>query len=220
MQQIETSLIHRVVEPRAGGSGPHPTLILLHGRGSDENDLLGLASHLDERLLIISARAPYPFQESYGGYTWYEMIEIGIPQAQTFKNSLDLLKRFLGEVISAYSADPSCLYLMGFSMGAVMSYAIALNEPDLVSGIIAHSGYIADVEGVDFNSDKLEGLDFFIAHGTHDGVIPVDFSQGARDFLEGTQAKVVYREYPMDHQISEESLRDVVAWLRDKLDRD
>ena len=101
-----------------------------------------------------------------------------------------------------------------------MSFSVALTEPHLISGIIAHSGYIADVEGVEFKLGDLGELGLFIAHGTHDGVIPVDFSQGARDFLEGTSAEVVYREYPMDHQISQESLSDLVNWLKDRLDRD
>jgi len=217
MQLIKASLIHRAVAPRAGGSGPHPTLIMLHGRGADENDLLGLTPHLDERLLIISARAPYPFGGDFGGYAWYDIEEIGTPKPEAFKHSLGLLKRFIGEVAAGYPADPTRLYLMGFSMGTVMSYAAALAEPQMVSGVVAHSGYVPEVPGVTFKPEDLGGKCFFIAHGTYDRIIPVGLGRAARDLLAGTPAEVIYKEYPMDHQISEESLRDLANWLQERL---
>jgi phospholipase/carboxylesterase len=178
---------------------------------------LGLAPYLDERLLIVSARAPYPFGGGFGGYAWYDIEEIGTPKLEAFKHSLGLLKRFIGEATSGYPADPERLYLMGFSMGTVMSYAVALTEPQMVSGVVAHSGYVPEVPGVTFKLGDLGGKSFFIAHGTYDRIIPVGLGRAARDLLAGTPAEATYKEYPMDHQIGEESLRDLASWLQGQL---
>src|SRR5690348_16671454 len=121
------------------GERPHPTVIALHGRGSHEDDLIGLADYLDPRLLWISPRAPLP---QMGGYEWYRLHDIGVPDQASFVAGLAALDRFVREAIAAYPVDPARLYLFGFSQGGMMGYSLTLTQPAQVSGLIAHSSYI------------------------------------------------------------------------------
>src|SRR5438477_5451261 len=111
--------------------GGTPRLILLHGRGADEADLMGLEGALDPRLTIVSARAPFRLGP---GYAWYGMEQIGAPDRNTLHASLEELWTFVSGLPSAYGIDPQRLYLLGFSQGAVMSAALALTVPDKVRG--------------------------------------------------------------------------------------
>lgn len=216
MKPVETSLIHRLLVPESVRLDSYPALVLLHGRGADEEDLAGLAEHLDERLLILSARAPFPFLYG-GGYTWYEAGEGGVPEPMMFRTSYDRLSLFLHDVIAKYPVDASRLFVLGFSMGAVMSYALALTRPETFRGVIPHSGYIPEGTHLAYRWSDIPSTEFFIAHGTLDPVIPVDASRRARQLLERAGARLVYREYAIGHQICEESLAEISAWLRERL---
>jgi phospholipase/carboxylesterase len=216
MKTIQTSLLHRVLEPEDSNSATHPTLIMLHGRGADEEDLLGLSSFLDDRLLIISARAPFAFP--YGGFTWYDIGEVGVPLPGMFDESYAKLTTFVDDALRNYPIDRSRLYLFGFSMGAVMSYALSLTKPELFRGVSANSGYVPEGTQLRFRWQDLAGKEFFIAHGIQDQVIPVQMARRAKELFAKSNATVDYREYPMDHQISDESLGDIAAWLKRALD--
>jgi phospholipase/carboxylesterase len=217
MKAIESALFHRLTPPNTATLASYPTLILLHGRGADEEDLLGLSSHLDERLLILSVRAPYPFPFG-GGYTWYDVGEVGAPEPTMFKTSYDKLATFVRDALLHYPIEKKDLYLLGFSMGTVMSYALSLTQPKVFRGVVANSGYIAEGTHLTYLWDQLDTLDFFVAHGTQDPVIPVQFARRAKELLNSNHARFEYKEYPMAHQISEESLSDLGNWLSRRLD--
>jgi len=212
MNQIHTSLIHKVLHPQRKGKEKYPTLIMLHGRGANEDDLLGLSEYLDDRLLIISTRAPFPFQYG-GGYTWYDILEVGRPEPKMFAESYRKLLQFLKDVEKGYPVDLTKIILLGFSMGTIMSYALTLTKPSDIVGVIANSGYVPEETGLKFEWSSIKGKPFFVAHGLYDPIIPVSFGRRAKDLLENAQASVIYREYDMGHQISEESLNDMMQWL-------
>jgi phospholipase/carboxylesterase len=190
--------------------------MFLHGRGADEEDLIGLAPFLDPGFLIVSCRAPLPFPG--GGFTWYHIDQVGSPESTSFRNAYNLLTRFLNDVRAGYAVDRHRVFLFGFSMGAVMSLALALTHPDAVRGVVAHSGYVPEGAALSFRWEELDGTAFFIAHGSADPVIPPSFGQRAYDLLRSTRATVTHREYRMAHQISEESLRDIVSWMKPLLE--
>ncbi|MEE8112746.1 MAG: hypothetical protein V3T23_00185, partial [Nitrososphaerales archaeon] len=120
MKTITTTLVHRILPPENSTSTTHPTLIMLHGRGADEEDLLGLVPYLDERLFILSVRAPFPFPYG-GGYTWYDIGTVGTPEPTMFKESCEKLSTFVHDALANYPIDAPHIYLLGFSMGTVMS---------------------------------------------------------------------------------------------------
>lgn len=212
---VEAPLSHLAVSPAVrADEGPPPGLLLLHGRGADERDLLGLAPALDPRLLIVSARAPLPLG---WGYHWYELGEIGAPESESFGRSLDLLAAFIPTVVTGFGIDPRRLFLLGFSQGAMMSGSIALTRPDLAAGAVLLSGYLPLSSGLPIAEDRLAGFPVFVGHGVDDPVIPVAFGRQAGDYLTRIGANLTYREYPIEHRISELELDDIAAWLSSRL---
>jgi phospholipase/carboxylesterase len=212
----DLSLTHLVREPSARAAGePPPLLVLLHGVGSNEADLFSLAPYLDGRFLVASARAPVSM--GYGAYGWFNIeftpagLVADVAQASA---SLRQLAVFVGELVDAYLVDPRRVYLMGFSQGAMMSLSLMLSQPEMVAGIVAMSGrlpaeLLADVRDI----DAFSGLPVLVTHGTFDQVLPVENGRAVRDALSKLPVALTYREYPMAHEVSQESLRDVAAWL-------
>ena len=202
--------------PRAGGAGPHPTLVLLHGRGADESDLRGLIPAFDARLLVVSVRAPLAFPG--GGFAWYDAEVIGRPDPRQFAESFARLERFL-DGIAADGADPGRIFLLGFSMGAVMAHALALAAPERISGVVAHSGYLPpEMPGFRYARGELQGRPWFVAHGTEDPLLKIHFGRETRDILTPLGVDLTYREYPIGHWVSEDSVTDLSAWLTKRLD--
>jgi len=218
VDRISTTLVHKVRPPATSGTSKSPALILLHGRGTNEDDLLGLADFLDPRFFIVSARAPYRFEEGLGGYTWFGLQEIGKPEPIQFAEAYRHLTQFIEDVKTGYPVDPARLFLLGFSMGSIMSFAVALTQPNSVRGIVAHSGYIPENVSLQFAWNQLTSLSVFVAHGLHDPVIPIQNARRAHELLSKTEADLTYKEYPIPHTISEESLADLAQWLQKKLD--
>jgi phospholipase/carboxylesterase len=218
VDRISTTLVHKVRPPAASGITKSPAVILLHGRGTNEDDLLTLADYLDPRFFFVSARAPYRFDDQAGSYTWFGLQEIGRPDPQQFAEAYGFLSQFVEDVKKGYPIDPQNVYLLGFSMGSIMSFALALTQPRAVRGIVAHSGYIPETVSLQFAWRELAPLSVFIAHGIHDPVIPIDKARRAQELISQTAAVLTYREYPIPHTISEESLADLSQWLQKRLD--
>jgi phospholipase/carboxylesterase len=210
------SLTHKLAPFHRSDKPPYPALILLHGRGSNEDDLLGLTPYLDPRLFTISVRAPFPFP--FGGFTWYDLQEVGAPDETGFSESYDRIVSFLDGAKKEYPIDPNRIFLLGFSMGSVMCFALSLTRPEEIRGVIAHSGYIPEQSSLSLRMKNLEKTGFFVAHGTVDPVIPIKFGRRANELLSQSNAQFVYKEYPIGHQVSEESLRDLTDWLHASLD--
>jgi phospholipase/carboxylesterase len=218
MEAKSLSLLHLVRQPTRGAGAP-PLLILLHGIGSNEEDLMGLEPYLDERFLIVSARAPFSYGS--GGYAWFEIQwmpdRIAIDRAQA-QQSRELLVRFIGEAVAAYGADPARVYLMGFSQGAMMSGWVALTQPELVAGATLMSGRVPEeLRDQIASPEQLAGKLFLVVHGTRDEVLPIHNGRASRDLLQRLPVELTYREYPMGHEVSAQSLTDVVTWLSARL---
>ena len=227
MTQTKTlRLTHLVRPPRrdtqtAGGERTAPPmLVLLHGVGSNERDLFELAPSLDERLLIVSARAPNT--RTPGSYAWYEVQftpDGPVYDPAQAEAARTILIDFLGEAAEAYGADPRRVILGGFSQGAIMSGAVGLSRPDLVAGVAMMSGRVLpEVRSIIAPPDQLEGKPFLVVHGTQDQVLPIEYGREVRDLLQSLPVDLTYNEYPMPHTVGERSLRDVAAWLSARLD--
>ena len=220
MSESRLASKHLVRKPDGGGQTSPPLLLLLHGVGSDEQDLFALAPYLDERFLVVSARAPFALD--YGGYGWFriEFTPRGMAaDNEQAKESLRLLPGFVDELVGAYGADARRVYLMGFSQGAMMSLALVLTRPEKVAGVVAMSGRLPrQVVESEPDRDALKGKPFLVTHGLYDPVLPVENGRAVRDHLAALPVELTYREYPMQHEVSAESLRDVAGWLTKRLD--
>lgn len=210
---IEAALEHVVIYP-SSKSETYPTIIALHGRGTNANDLIPLVESLGrEDAFIVAPCAPFPFQFG-GGFAWYEMGQEWTPHPSTFGKSLDLLKSFLVQVKRGYPVDPARLVLLGFSQGTVMCYAAGLLESSSVQGIVALSGYIPLRSGLPLRLNELKELGVFISHGIYDEVIPPKFGLEASELLRNAGANVSYHEYLMGHEVNEEAIMDLARWFK------
>lgn len=193
--------------------------VLLHGLGADEEDLFGLAPWLDPRLLVVSARAPHEAQPM--GYSWFDIDFGEFPPRIDFEQvalSRGAILRLVEVAARTHGADPSRVWLVGFSQGASMASACALARPEMLRGIVAHSGRLARRAVPTLPGAGLAGFPVLWQHGRADPVVPVAFGHEARDVLGGLGMRVDYREYPIGHEISEESLRDLCGWLTRQVD--
>jgi phospholipase/carboxylesterase len=193
---------------------------MLHGYGSNEYDLFGLAPYLDPRFLIVSARAPYTLMP--GGYAWFELgwtatgITIDFQQAERSRKQL---VGFIGEALTAYGGDSARVYLLGFSQGAMICASVALTEPELVAGTVLMSGRVPDeLRPAMASAERLAGKPFLVVHGTADPVLPIQNGRASRAILAALPVDLTYQEYPMAHEVSARSLADVAAWLAAQLD--
>jgi len=195
-------------------------LILVHGYGSNEEDLYSFTNELPSDLLIVSVRA---LQElGFGSYAWYTINFNStqgkfsdIPEAIIAR---DVITTFIKEVQEKYKITPAKTFLLGFSQGTILSYSVALNHPHLVQKVIALSGYInPDLLNKNLENKDLSKLDFFISHGSVDQVIPAEWASKAPEFLKQLNIKHCYQEYPVGHGVAPKNFFDFKKWMEDRM---
>jgi len=194
-------------------------LVLHHGRGTDERDLLGLADALDpeRRLLVVTPRAPLVLEGS-PGFHWYLVPRVGYPDRDTFQAARAALAELHDGLWEKTGVEPSRTVFGGFSMGAVMSYAMGLSgDRPPVAGILAFSGFVPTVEDWQPRFDDRLGTRAFIAHGGRDPIIEIGFGQRARGLLEEGGIAVEYHESELGHQIDPAHLDAASSWLANVL---
>src|SRR5438105_3966182 len=189
--------------PRAPGLSR--TLILLHGYGADERDLLPIAHELDPRLRAVSLQGP---------------VALGGPMRAWFNLSQDMQGRIsfdaeeartavqgaIAAVEEIAAASPRPL-LLGFSQGAGIAVGLALLRPELVAGVLSLSGVARALEARDHAPpERIAGLPVFAAHGLQDPLLPISLGRGLRDELVRLGADLEWHEYPMGHMVIPEEI--------------
>jgi|SRR5947209_3041399 len=205
------ALGHRVRPAAAQAQG---ALVLLHGRGTDENDLFPVLDFLDpdRRLTGVTVRAPLSLPP--GGQHWYGFMRVGHPEPQSFFETFTTLTGFLRALSDELGVPWGRTVIGGFSQGAVMSYALALGSGrPSPAGLLAMSGFIPRVEGFELDLDSRRNLPVAIAHGSLDPVISVEFGREARDLLQSAGLAVTYHESAMAHTIDPRVVPDLQRWL-------
>lgn len=213
---MDLSLYHLIREPKVK-KDKNPLLLLLHGYGSNEEDLFSFAQQLPDEYFIVSARAPYNLPQ-YSGHAWYAItFDSDMNKFSDDKQAIesrDLIVKFIDEIIATYPVDADNVTLIGFSQGAILSYAVALTYPEKVSRVLALSGYLnMDIVGKSLHAEDVSKVRFFISHGTVDQVIPVEWARKAPEFLENLGLDVEYHEYNAGHGVAPQNFYDMVNWL-------
>lgn len=197
------------------GSKRPPLLILLHGRGADENDLFELAPHLDSRLAIAAIRAPLTTDE--GGYTWCESRSPGRYIGESLRETLTWFQAWL-DGLAQGRVEPQAVYLLGFSAGMAMASALALDQPTRYAGAILLSGTLPFDTDLSITKDRLANVPVFHGHGSFDQMIPADLVTRSENYLrESSGAILEHHRYPIAHEIDEAEVRDINAWLGSSL---
>ena len=213
-----SSLVHR---ERPASGDAEGLLVLHHGRGADEHDLLGLADVLDpdRRLHVVTPRAPLQLP-GWPGNHWYVVPRVGYPDPDTFRAAFAALASLHDELWERTGLTPDRTVFGGFSMGSVMSYALGLSgERPAPAGILAFSGFVPTVEGWEPDPGSRPGLRAFVAHGRQDPIMEVGFARRARELLEAGGLAVEYHESDAAHHIDPAHVPAAVAWLGTTLGR-
>ncbi len=194
-----------------------PLVIMIHGYGSHENDLFSLKEYLGNKAHYLSLRAPMSL--GFGGFAWYPIHfdEVGAKtsDSQIAAQSRDLILTFLNQFQEREGLTQNPIWLMGFSQGAILSYALLLNHPQRFSRVMALSGYVLkEIVPEQYRPSDFKNLDLFISHGNLDEVIPVQAARMTVEFLEKIQVPHHYQEYPSGHGINQENLWDLQKWFK------
>lgn len=208
--------LHYLVREPKTKKDKNPLLLLLHGYGSNEEDLFSFASELPDDYYVVSARAPYDLM--YGSYAWYainfDADENKFSDLNQAKQSRDLIAGFIDELIAKYPIDATNVTLIGFSQGSILSYAIALSYPQKIRQIVAMSGYLnTEMAKEGYHKNNFSNLRIFASHGTVDQVIPVDWARKTKPVLDDLGIENVYKEYPVGHGVAPQNFFDFREWL-------
>ena len=200
-----------IVRERPAAGEAAGALVLFHGRGADEHDLLPLLDVLDPEGRLHGYCPRGPLSLPPGGAHWYVVPRVGYPDQATFSASYAEASAWLDSLSYEHGV------LGGFSQGCVMALAVGLgvDRPRPVA-ICGFSGFIPVVEG--WSLDVSRPLPpVALGHGTFDPVIPVAFGRAARDQLLAAGAELLYEEYPLPHMLNPAFLADVQSWLATKV---
>ena len=215
----EFSLKHLIRKPKQE-SDYAPVLIMLHGYGSDENDLFSFAEELPDELFIISAKAPYsmqPFGNAWYAIHWDSNDGKFSDDAQAI-TSRDTIRDFIDEIIENYNVDADNINLLGFSQGSILSYAVALSFPEKVRNVVALSGYVNEgILKTGYKNNDFSRLKFYCSHGSADQVIPVEWARKTKPFLDALGIENSYSEFPVGHGVAPQNFYEFREWLEKRI---
>jgi phospholipase/carboxylesterase len=219
MTTAPLSLQH-IIRPSSLTDKKTPVLFMLHGYGSNEDDLFSFAAELPEELCIISVRAPYTLQPY--GYAWYAInfdAEKGKwSDDEQAKESREKIVHFIGEACTTYHLDANSITLLGFSQGTILSYAVALSYPEKIKNVIALSGYINEsILAADYEKGNYAKLNIYASHGQVDQVIPLEWAQRAPELLKKLKINHAFEEFPVGHGVAPQNFYSLKKWLVDKI---
>jgi len=212
---MKLSLEYLIREPKIKAK-KNPLILLLHGYGSNEQDLFSFASELPEEYYVISARAPYDLQ--YGSYAWYainfDADENKFSDHSQAMKSRDLIAQFIDELIQNYPIDSKQITLLGFSQGTILSYSIALSYPEKVNRVVALSGYLnEEIILENYKNNDFSNLQMFVSHGSVDQVIPISWAKKAPGILDSLHIPNIFKEYNVGHGVAPQNFSDLKNWL-------
>lgn len=217
MKKQTLSLEHNY-KPASNSAENPPVIIMLHGFGSDENDLFSFATELPEKYAVISLKAPIRL-EPYGN-AWYN-IYFDNSQGKFSDDkqaiaSRELVSKCIDEIIEKYKVDKNKVTLLGFSQGTILSFAIALSYPEKVKNVIGLSGYInTEILKKDYNKNDFSNLKIYTSHGSVDQVIPVDWARKTKPFLNNLNIDCTYSEFPVGHGVAPQNFFELKNWLEE-----
>ncbi|WP_378935756.1 alpha/beta hydrolase [Metabacillus herbersteinensis] len=194
----------------------YPALFVMHGIGSNEQNMLSLVNGLEEQFYIFSIRGHL---EQPPGFAYFTIQGYGKPHREVFDQAISKLRSFIDYASDQYPLDLSQLYLLGFSQGAILSMTLGLTLGDRIKGIIALSGYIPAFVKDEYNVKSVNQMSLFISHGEMDQVLPYEWGKDNNEYFQGLGATVMFKTYQEGHTVSVQNHDDYVKWLLDSLEK-
>ena len=196
------------------GITPNPSIILLHGYGSNADDLFSFADYLPDHLTVISLEAP--LDTPFGGKAWYS-IHFDSEQdkwsdLKEANKSLAAITKQVGYFINQYNLNPKDICLMGFSQGAILSWSLLMDQPDRYRRAVCMSGYI-NTQLLKKPLEEYKNILAYASHGTSDSTVPYDWAVSSIKKLHKKNPQLTFNTYPDGHNVSSENFRDLLEWL-------
>ncbi len=209
-------LLQHNYRPAINSTVNPPAIIMLHGFGSDENDLFSFASELPEKYTIISLKAPIRM-EPYGNawYTiYFDNLQGKFSDDEQAIASREIVSKCIDEIVEKYQVDGNNITLLGFSQGTILSFAVALSYPEKVKNVIGLSGYInEEILKKGYADNDFGGLSVYTSHGSIDEVIPVQWARKTKPFLDRLNIECSYSEFPVGHGVAPQNFQEFKDWL-------
>ncbi|NMM82009.1 phospholipase [Acidovorax sp. SRB_14] len=202
--------------PAAPGTPQPWLLVLMHGVGSNEQDLFGLAGHIPGRFHVLSLRAPY--RMAPGAFAWFDF-SVAPDGARSINEAQEaasraLLAQVLDSAQKQLGIPPERVVVGGFSQGGIMALSLLLTRPELLqAALVWHSRLLPQAVALGAPADALRGKQLWLSHGTQDNVIPLANAHAVRQHMELLPVAMTYREFPGAHEIRPAELAATVAWL-------
>lgn len=216
MFYIIKKMVHYLLrEPKSAIEKPY-LILLLHGYGSNEQDLFSFAEELPDDAYVISLRGLRNVGTE--GFSWYDLDFTNGARMVDYGQAIEAqhyINEFIEEIKNKYFFDQNNINLIGFSQGAILSFSLALHNPKNYRKILCLSGYpdpelLKDINmGEDFTQ-----LEFFFSHGDKDPIIPIQWSRQFKSICEELDIDYEYHEYEEGHGINSENYYDMLNFLR------
>lgn len=214
---MKTEMIYELRRPENITPGKkYPALFVMHGMGSDEQNMLGLVDGLKDSFFIFSIRGPVT---QGPGFAYFTIEGYGKPHREVFDNAIKNLTSFIDEATVEYPIDPEQIYLLGFSQGAIASMTLALTLGNKIKGIVALSGYIPQFVKEEYTNNPGDRLSVFISHGEYDQVLPYEWGSANVEHFTQLEVPVTFKSYPEGHTVSRTNLQDFESWILEDLSR-
>lgn len=214
------SLTHRVRAPQSDSTVSSPCLVLLHGVGGNEANLIDLAQQQDPRLTVVLARGPLTIGPNM--YAWFNVNFTSsgpMINPEQAEQSRKTLIDFIDGLPAAYGIDANRIWIAGFSQGGILSASVGLTRPDKVAGFGILSGRILpEITPLIAPSEALSSQHAFVSHGVHDSKLTIEFARSAQRLLNEKEVNLTYREYKADHEFNSPMQRDFNHWIAAQLD--
>lgn len=208
---MKNQLIYELRTPERIEPGmKYPVIFLLHGMGSNEQNMMSLVSGIEKELFVFSIRGPL---QQPPGYAFFTIQGFGNPHRDVFDSAVNKLENFIEYAVENNPIDANEVYFMGFSQGAILSMTLGLKLGNRIKGIIALSGYIPTFVKKEYDIQSLDGVSAFISHGEHDQVLPFEWGVDAEAFYKQNGAASTFSDYPEGHTVSNENFNDFTAWF-------
>ncbi|WP_042457201.1 alpha/beta hydrolase [Neobacillus dielmonensis] len=214
---METDMIYELRRPKNALPGKkYPALFVMHGIGSNEQNMLSLVSGLEDSFFIYSIRGHL----SQGpGYAYFTIQGYGKPHREVFDDGIKRLANFIDYASEHYPIDPEQIYLLGFSQGAIVSMTLAASLGNKIKGVVALSGYIPQFVKEEYKINPGNHLSLFISHGEYDQALPYEWGVENAEYFTKLGIPVTFHSYPVGHTVSEENLQDFQSWILNDLQR-
>lgn len=208
---MEAPMIYELRKPKhVEPDKTYPALFVMHGIGSNEQNMLSLVNGLAESFYIFSIRGHL---SQPPGYSFFTIKEYGKPHRNVFDEGIRKLTNFIDYACEQYPVDQSQLYLLGFSQGAILSMTLGLVLGDRIKGIVALSGYIPEFVKAEYDIKPVDQVSLFISHGEFDQVLPFEWGRANNEYFKEIGADVTFNTYPEGHTVSQQNYEDFTKWV-------